>query len=59
MKRFLKKLIVALRPKVHSEDIIATAAVFEVSPDYIKSEFIIDKELYAPTFYVRFDVIED
>ena len=59
MKRFLKKLIVALRPDVHPEDIAAVSAVFEVSPDYVKSEFVVDKQIYAPTFYVRFDTIED
>lgn len=59
MKRLIKKLIVALRPNVSEERIVSACIDFNVTPDYLRSEFILDKVIYRSTAYVRFDVIED
>jgi hypothetical protein len=59
MKRLIKKLLLGLKPNVSEDRIVNASIDFNVTPDYLRSEFIIEKAIYRPTFYVRFDVIED
>lgn len=59
MKRLIKKLFLGLKPNVSEDRIVSACIDLNVTPDYLRSEFIIEKSIYVPSFYVRFDVIED